>query len=80
MTTSDLDLRRLAQLAVDAVFDFVWYENLLDIHAFVRHCDPNEFACDNGECIHSSWRCDDFNDCEDNSDSSYMYAVLLRLF
>ncbi|XP_031632000.1 low-density lipoprotein receptor-related protein 8-like isoform X2 [Contarinia nasturtii] len=35
-----------------------------------RKCDTNEFACKNGMCIPSFWRCDNFSDCSDKSDES----------
>ncbi len=31
-------------------------------------CNVGEFACDNGVCINSSWRCDGNADCDDHSD------------
>ena len=31
-----------------------------------EQCDG--FLCGNGQCIDSSWRCDNDNDCDDNSD------------
>ncbi|XP_031631999.1 enteropeptidase-like isoform X1 [Contarinia nasturtii] len=37
---------------------------------FRRKCDTNEFACKNGMCIPSFWRCDNFSDCSDKSDES----------
>lgn len=33
-----------------------------------RNCSRKEFACDNGRCIPSDWRCDGTNQCKDNSD------------
>lgn len=31
-------------------------------------CAPNQFSCDDGECIDLAWKCDGNSDCEDNSD------------
>ena len=31
-------------------------------------CKPNEFMCNNGQCIPSHWKCDGHNDCIDYSD------------
>ena len=31
-------------------------------------CPPNEFTCNNNYCIPLSWKCDQENDCGDNSD------------
>ena len=31
-------------------------------------CESDEFSCDNGECISDTLRCNDFDDCGDNSD------------
>jgi len=32
------------------------------------NCRSNQFRCNNGKCINDNWRCDDFDDCNDNSD------------
>lgn len=31
-------------------------------------CEPNQFRCDNKECVSKIWRCDGENDCKDGSD------------
>ncbi|XP_059507786.1 low-density lipoprotein receptor-related protein 3 isoform X1 [Stegostoma tigrinum] len=31
-------------------------------------CKPDEFLCGNGKCILSTWRCNDMDECGDNSD------------
>ena len=31
-------------------------------------CEPNEFQCDNKQCVLKSWLCDSDNDCGDGSD------------
>merc|ERR1712141_975700 len=33
-----------------------------------EECDDSEFQCNTGECITSSWKCDYYDDCGDNSD------------
>lgn len=36
-----------------------------------KGCTPDnckDFLCKNGHCIPHGWRCDDFDDCHDNSD------------
>jgi hypothetical protein len=34
-------------------------------------CQPNERACQSGECIQKMWFCDGENDCEDDSDEKF---------
>ncbi|KAK1795738.1 hypothetical protein P4O66_001221 [Electrophorus voltai] len=31
-------------------------------------CETGQFKCKNGRCIPTPWRCDDDDDCSDNSD------------
>ena len=38
------------------------------IHASVKQCNSNEFACDNGECIDYSFTCDGNEDCSGGED------------
>ncbi|KAM4872688.1 low-density lipoprotein receptor-related protein 8 isoform 11-T11 [Thomomys bottae] len=33
-----------------------------------KECEVNQFRCRNGRCIPSVWRCDEDDDCSDNSD------------
>ncbi|XP_061682457.1 membrane frizzled-related protein isoform X2 [Syngnathoides biaculeatus] len=33
-----------------------------------RTCAPRQFACSTGECLHSQWLCDGWNDCPDGAD------------
>lgn len=35
---------------------------------FVGRCFPNEFTCENGECVPAGSRCDRRPDCRDRSD------------
>lgn len=34
----------------------------------VKECEENQFRCRNERCIPSVWRCDEDDDCSDNSD------------
>ncbi|XP_077981564.1 very low-density lipoprotein receptor-like [Glandiceps talaboti] len=38
------------------------------IHQAQAECDSELFECNNGRCIPQSWKCDDDDDCQDNSD------------
>lgn len=33
-------------------------------------CKPEEFRCNNGQCISSSWRCDGTKDCSEGEDET----------
>ena len=33
-------------------------------------CVSDEFRCANGKCVHNSWKCDNQDDCGDNSDEA----------
>ena len=39
-----------------------------DFIAGVTSCSADQFQCDNKRCIRKAWRCDDENDCGDDSD------------
>ncbi|XP_039590723.1 low-density lipoprotein receptor-related protein 8 [Polypterus senegalus] len=41
---------------------------LLSSRATQAECEMGQFQCDNGRCIPTIWRCDDDDDCTDNSD------------
>uniref|UniRef100_A0A3Q3MKS2 Low-density lipoprotein receptor-related protein 2 n=1 Tax=Mastacembelus armatus TaxID=205130 RepID=A0A3Q3MKS2_9TELE len=33
-----------------------------------KRCQPEQFTCLNGNCISARWKCDGYNDCQDNTD------------
>ena len=37
-------------------------------------CEARQFACGNGRCIPTTWKCDGENDCGDNSDEGEFCA------
>ena len=41
-------------------------------------CDSDEFHCDNGRCIPSSYQCDYLDDCGDNSDEEGCGELMLN--
>lgn len=46
-------------------FNFIWFVSAATL---VRTCNTDQFRCDDGRCIASSWICDGDNDCGDMSD------------
>ncbi|CAI8034981.1 Vitellogenin receptor [Geodia barretti] len=39
-----------------------------DPTTYPTYCYSSDFECDNGDCVPDSYRCDDYDDCGDNSD------------
>ena len=37
-------------------------------YLYTARCLSDQFACSNGNCVPTSYRCDRYNDCADNSD------------
>ena len=31
-------------------------------------CSTSQFTCNNGNCVPLTWKCDNYDDCRDNSD------------
>ncbi|MGH0154690.1 UNVERIFIED_CONTAM: hypothetical protein FKN15_067352 [Acipenser sinensis] len=42
-------------------------------------CEHGQFQCKNERCIPTIWRCDDDDDCSDNSDEENCGLLLKRL-
>ncbi|RXN35540.1 low-density lipo receptor-related 8-like protein [Labeo rohita] len=38
------------------------------VNGNIPDCESGQFQCRNGRCIPTPWRCDDDDDCSDNSD------------
>ena len=55
-----------------------------DVFCQCNPCELDEFVCDSGQCIPSSWACDNAPDCLDGSDEhdqcgkflGYLYNVI----
>ena len=41
-------------------------------------CSATEFYCDN-KCIPETWKCDDFNDCNDKTDEQFCGKLILTV-
>lgn len=48
-------------------FLFFFYSSNIGTHT-ESECETGQFQCKNGRCIPTLWRCDDDDDCSDNSD------------
>ena len=42
-------------------------------------CTPEEFTCDNGNCIQKKWLCDLEDDCGDGSDELKVHNFLFKI-
>ena len=38
------------------------------MNSFQEQCGDGQFTCKNGNCVVQEWKCDNYNDCGDNSD------------
>ena len=50
-------------------FDFLLVL-LVSMQSAKRTCQPDEFTCKNGACANMNFKCDDNDDCGDNSDET----------
>ncbi|RMC08698.1 hypothetical protein DUI87_14947 [Hirundo rustica rustica] len=56
---------------------------LLKLHlgkGAVKECEENQFQCRNERCIPAIWKCDEDDDCSDNSDEADCPSDSLREF
>ena len=49
-------------------FSLILLYILYNLICCLEICQTNQFRCDNGKCVFNSWKCDNVNDCGDNSD------------
>lgn len=57
-----------AKVGKDQVWELSTCENLLPFMCRANACPQNSFHCANGNCIHKNSKCDNLDDCGDNSD------------
>lgn len=57
-----------AKLSRDQTWELTTCENLLPFMCRTNACPQNSFHCANGNCIHQNSKCDNIDDCGDNSD------------
>lgn len=55
----------------------IWFVSAATL---VRTCNTDQFRCDDGRCIASSWICDGDNDCGDMSDEDLRHNCGMRPF
>ncbi|CAL8343809.1 unnamed protein product [Merluccius merluccius] len=49
-----------------------------EIHTAADECEDGQFQCNNQRCIPTIWKCDDDDDCSDNSDEENCQAESVR--
>ena len=50
----------------------MWYPhwNIFNVWFLEVVCEEYEFKCNNQRCIHAAAKCDEYDDCGDNSDET----------
>ncbi|XP_077579153.1 membrane frizzled-related protein [Stigmatopora nigra] len=67
LTSSGQDMTVIF-VADDGVADSGFNATYNSVSLLDKTCGPGQFSCSTGECLHSQWLCDGWNDCPDGAD------------